>query len=204
MGQTQPLFVYFRPFLNTMTNTAQKLTTKSVPRWCAWDSNPGQQDGRRRLIPWANAAPLNRTFGLPKNLGTMSCPDRSWSRFRGPSSLRHVNNSNNNNVRIDFDFKCLWSPTATTTTYLSGINPLFKICKSDRVWKRNCQILTAWKKLFINDVRKCFSLLCVEYSLNVCRLPYSSIPLFFWLFYNFQIWMLSHFCKSNQLTSHWK
>ena len=26
-------------------------------RWCAWDSNPGWQDGRRRKIHWAIAAP---------------------------------------------------------------------------------------------------------------------------------------------------
>ena len=26
-------------------------------RWCAWDLNPGQQDGRRRQIHWAMAAP---------------------------------------------------------------------------------------------------------------------------------------------------
>ena len=30
MGQTRPLFVYFRPFLNTMTNIAQHLTIKSI------------------------------------------------------------------------------------------------------------------------------------------------------------------------------
>ena len=28
MGQTRPLFVYFRPFPNTMTNTVQNLTIK--------------------------------------------------------------------------------------------------------------------------------------------------------------------------------
>ena len=27
-------------------------------RWCAWDSNPGRQDGRHRRIHWAMAAPL--------------------------------------------------------------------------------------------------------------------------------------------------
>ena len=26
--------------------------------WCAWDSNPGRQDSRRRRIHWAMAAPL--------------------------------------------------------------------------------------------------------------------------------------------------
>ena len=30
MGQTRPLFVYFRPFLNTMTNIVQHLTINSV------------------------------------------------------------------------------------------------------------------------------------------------------------------------------
>ena len=30
MGQTRPLFIYFRPFLNTMTNVVQNLTIKSV------------------------------------------------------------------------------------------------------------------------------------------------------------------------------
>ena len=42
-------FVYFRPFLNTMTIIVQNLTIlKHI--WCAWDSNPGPQDCRRRLI----------------------------------------------------------------------------------------------------------------------------------------------------------
>ena len=30
MGQTRPLFLYFRHFLNPMTNTVQNLTLKSV------------------------------------------------------------------------------------------------------------------------------------------------------------------------------
>ena len=30
MGQIRPLFVYFRPFLNTMTNIVQHLTIKSI------------------------------------------------------------------------------------------------------------------------------------------------------------------------------
>ena len=29
MGHTRPLYVYFRPFLNTMTNIVQKFTVKS-------------------------------------------------------------------------------------------------------------------------------------------------------------------------------
>ena len=30
--------------------------------WCAWNSNPGQQDGRRRRIHWAMAAPLSHIW----------------------------------------------------------------------------------------------------------------------------------------------
>ena len=35
MSQSRPLFVYFRHFLDFL-------------KWCAWDSNPGPQDGRLR------------------------------------------------------------------------------------------------------------------------------------------------------------
>ena len=33
-------------------------------RWCVWDSNPGPQDGRRRLNHGAMAAALSRLFWL--------------------------------------------------------------------------------------------------------------------------------------------
>ena len=49
------LFVYFRPFLNSMANKVQTLTILKR-RLCAWDSIPGLQDGRRRQIRWALAA----------------------------------------------------------------------------------------------------------------------------------------------------
>ena len=36
-------------------------------RWCAWDLNPGPQDGRRRRNHWAMAATLNVTcLAIPK------------------------------------------------------------------------------------------------------------------------------------------
>ena len=47
--------VYFRLF-----NMLQFKLKKR--RWCAWDSNPGRQDGRRKRIHWAMAAPLKRLF----------------------------------------------------------------------------------------------------------------------------------------------
>ena len=42
MAQTQPFFVYFRPFLNSKTNVVQYVDYKwKKRRWCAWDSNLG-------------------------------------------------------------------------------------------------------------------------------------------------------------------
>ena len=55
MGQTQPLYVYFCPFLNTMTYMVQILIIKRKDAF-GWNSNPGQQDGRRRRIHWDKAA----------------------------------------------------------------------------------------------------------------------------------------------------
>ena len=51
MWLIRPLFVYTRPFYITI----QIQTLKSC---CAWDSNPGSQDGSLRLIHCARAAAL--------------------------------------------------------------------------------------------------------------------------------------------------
>ena len=51
MGQTRHLFVYFYSFLKTNRySTNLTLMIMIMRRWYAWDSNPGQQDGRRRRI----------------------------------------------------------------------------------------------------------------------------------------------------------
>ena len=53
MGQSRPLFVYFRPFRITIQFWLEKGKAR---RFCAWDSNhPGPQSGRRRQIHWAMA-----------------------------------------------------------------------------------------------------------------------------------------------------
>ena len=44
--------IYFRLF-----NTLQFKLKLKKHRWCAWDLNPGRQDGRRKRIHWATAAP---------------------------------------------------------------------------------------------------------------------------------------------------
>ena len=54
MGQSRPLFVYFRHFLDTISI----IQIEKKRRWCAWDSNPGQQDGRRRRNHGAMAATI--------------------------------------------------------------------------------------------------------------------------------------------------
>ena len=46
--------VYFR--LSTCRNLNSNWNWKKC-RWCAWDLNPGRQEGRRRQIHWATAAP---------------------------------------------------------------------------------------------------------------------------------------------------
>ena len=51
MGHSRPLFVYFCYFLVTTSIQIEK-----KHRWCAWDSNPGPQDGRRRQNHGAMAA----------------------------------------------------------------------------------------------------------------------------------------------------
>ena len=50
--------VYFRPFLNKMTNyNTIWLYERKKHRWCAWDLNTGSKNGRRRRIHLAMAAP---------------------------------------------------------------------------------------------------------------------------------------------------
>ena len=50
MGQSRPLFCLFSSFSHYNFNNRKK------HRWCAWDSNPGLQDGRRRRNQGAMAA----------------------------------------------------------------------------------------------------------------------------------------------------
>ena len=53
MGQSRPLFLFIFVF-----STSYNLNSNwKKRRWCAWDSNPGWQDGRRERIHWATAAP---------------------------------------------------------------------------------------------------------------------------------------------------
>ena len=53
MGQSRPLFVYFRSFLITISIQIEKKR-----RWCAWDSNPGPQVSRCRQNHRAMGATL--------------------------------------------------------------------------------------------------------------------------------------------------
>ena len=58
-GKPSRFFVYFCLFLRTMTNirSAKFDYNWKKRRWCSWDSNPGPQNGRRRHITLATAAP---------------------------------------------------------------------------------------------------------------------------------------------------
>ena len=59
MGQSQPLFLYFRFFTFQSKWQIYNLNCVNWKKWrnCAGNSNLGRQDGRRRRIHWAMAAP---------------------------------------------------------------------------------------------------------------------------------------------------
>ena len=59
--QIRPRLIYFCSFHKTKYSPNLIINHKSV-RMCAWDSNPGRQDGRRRRIHLAMAAPQERTL----------------------------------------------------------------------------------------------------------------------------------------------
>ena len=66
MGQSRPFLFSFFPRYNLNTNWKKR-------RWCAWDSNPGPQDGKRRQNHGAMAATRNDALPLTLN----------WSQFDG-------------------------------------------------------------------------------------------------------------------------
>ena len=80
-------------------------------RWCAWDSNPGQQDGRHRRIHWAN--PCKCCFYCSAtNLYDAACftSKQVNKRYRGRHSFIGVPNKaskkkkRNKNVKKCFKF----------------------------------------------------------------------------------------------------
>ena len=82
MGQSRPLFLFifvlftfqFKWQIYNLNNINWKKR-----RWCAWDSNPGRQDGRRRQIHWAIAAPLVTAFFHNE---TPHQAQKLWPHFR--------------------------------------------------------------------------------------------------------------------------
>ena len=57
MGQTRPLSLFISVLFSTQWQYCTKFDCEKR-RLCAWDSNTGRQDGRRRRIDWAMVAPL--------------------------------------------------------------------------------------------------------------------------------------------------
>ena len=61
-GQTRPLLLF--SFLSQYSTIYYKWKKR---KWCAWDSNPGPQNWRCRLIHWAMAAPILELWvGFPR------------------------------------------------------------------------------------------------------------------------------------------
>ena len=80
MVQTRPLFVYFRPCLNTMTILVQKLTIPKWKKhsWCARDSNPGPQDGRRGRRNLINLNVYFRSHLTLDDIVIVTCKNVFW------------------------------------------------------------------------------------------------------------------------------
>ena len=68
------LFIFVFPTLHNSINSWKR-------RWCAWDSNPGQQDGSRRRIHWAMAAPQNSNLNVSILLHNNSRPMKLFNWF---------------------------------------------------------------------------------------------------------------------------
>ena len=58
MCQSRPLYLFIFVLFTFKFNWQIYSLKLKKHRWCAWDSNPGRQDGRRRRIHWAMVAPL--------------------------------------------------------------------------------------------------------------------------------------------------
>ena len=101
MGQTH--FCLFPFFSQDKYSTHLTINDKSIGRWGAWDSNLGHQDGRRRRIHWAMAAPLGRIVTLMSRSfllrSTRVCRRRRrrrrrfihqdcWSHWSAPASAK--------------------------------------------------------------------------------------------------------------------
>ena len=77
MGHSRPLFCLFSLFSRNNFNTNWKKL-----RWCAWDSNPGPQDGRRRRNHGAMAATLSKyNFFTEKMLSSNKNKTNSIDRY---------------------------------------------------------------------------------------------------------------------------
>ena len=89
MGQSRPLFLFIFVF-STCYNLNSNLNWKKH-RWCAWESNPGWQDGRRKQIHWATAAP--RVFNklelllTPNNWGFEFCQRQYLKKLQKDKTL---------------------------------------------------------------------------------------------------------------------
>ena len=75
MGQSRPLFLFIFVF-----STCYNLNSNwKKRRWCAWDLNPGRQDGRHKRIHWATAAP-QRPYHV-EHTSSRPTPNLKWSCF---------------------------------------------------------------------------------------------------------------------------
>ena len=71
MVQSRPLFPFI--FVFPMRHNLNSNLKWKKRRWCAWDLNPGWQDGRRERIHWATAAPLTDNVSAGAHCSVSRC-----------------------------------------------------------------------------------------------------------------------------------
>ena len=135
MGQSRPLFLFI-----FVVSICHNLNWKKR-RWCAWDSNPGRQDGRRERIHWATAAPL--CFELKHYLwrclstylmriaGLNQCDQRCWN-FATLQKFRNLRN----NLRV---YLVLGKPVYPLWCNLYALGQIF-IAVNGKVLENNLAI----------------------------------------------------------------
>ena len=153
MGQSRPLYLFIFVLFTFKFNWQIYSLKLKKHRWCAWDSNPGRQDGRRRRIHWAMVAPLkvHICYWLVKRTKIMvSILIQEFTRGHFFASILEVDGR--------YSFVDLWIWKSEKLNRFCGFVDLKK-------WKIE-QVLWIWKSEILN--RSVWNWKCVlQYSSSV-------------------------------------
>ena len=120
-------------------------------RWCAWDSNPGRQDGRHRQIHWAMAAPEIKYLSTK---AFVHSPNRTWWHLFWPEVVIGVSQS-----QVDIHHCHMISVTSKKSPNVYRCCPKWFHYKNEWFWHlyKNClRINEIWaNKLWTPAVNAC-------------------------------------------------